>query len=52
MTLDGLKKFFVCEIEANKLQEDFMFEWLSKLGFDEQLYPVRSRCFMLSVHSY
>jgi len=29
-----------------------MFEWLLKLGYDAQLYPIRNRCFMMSVHSY
>ena len=50
--MDGLKKFFVMEIEGRKLKEDFMFQWLNKLGYDDQLYPIRSRCFMLSIHSY
>lgn len=28
-----------------------MFDWLWALGYDEALYSVRSRCFMLSVHA-
>lgn len=35
ITLDGLRKFFICEIEANNLNEDLMFVWLAKLGYDE-----------------
>ncbi len=40
------------EIEANELKEEFMFVWLNKLGYDEQLCPLKCRCFMLSIHSY
>lgn len=51
VTLNGLKRWLVAEIEANELREEFMFEWLNRLGYDEQLFPTKCRCFMLSVHS-
>ena len=28
-----------------------MFEWLSNLGYDQDLYSIRSRCFILTFHS-
>ena len=50
--MDGLKRFFVAEIEHSKLNEAPMFTWLEKLGYDDQLNSVRSRCFMLAIHSF
>ena len=51
MSLDGLKRFFVNEIEEHDFHEEFMFEWFENLGYDSDLYPIRSRCFVLSFHS-
>jgi hypothetical protein len=31
--------------------ETIMFQWLENLGYDRDLYSVRSRTFVLSVHS-
>lgn len=28
-----------------------MRSWLENLGYDQDLYPLRSRCFMLTFHS-
>jgi len=49
--LDGLKRFFVNEIEEHDFNEEFIFEWFENLGYDRDLYPIRSRCFVLSLHS-
>jgi len=51
LTLEGFKRFLVNEIENNMMKEDQMFEWLANLGYDEDLYSIRSRCFMLTFHS-
>ena len=51
LTLDGLKRIFIEEIEERDMNEDFMFDWLENLGYDQDLYPVRSRCFMLTMHT-
>lgn len=31
--------------------KDFIRQWLDNLGYDNELYPLRSRCFMLTIHS-
>ena len=51
LTLEGFKRFLVNEIENQKMKEDKMFEWLADLGYDQDLYSIRSRCFMLTFHS-
>ena len=51
LTLEGFKQFLVNEIEANEMDEGPMFEWLASLGYDEDLYSIKSRCFMLTFHS-
>ena len=51
LTLEGFKQFLVNEIEANEMNESRMFEWLACLGYDEDLYSIKSRCFMLTFHS-
>ena len=28
-----------------------MFKWLDALGYDQDLYSIKSRCFMLTFHS-
>ena len=28
-----------------------MFQWLDALGYDQDLYSIKSRCFMLTFHS-
>ena len=51
LTLEGFKAFFVSEIEADEMNEDRMFRWLALLGYDQDLYSIKSRCFMLTFHS-
>jgi hypothetical protein len=34
-----------------KGSEEQMWIWLENLGYDRDLYSVRSRCFMLTLHS-
>ncbi len=34
LTLDGLKRIFIEEIEERDMNEDFMFDWLENLGYD------------------
>jgi hypothetical protein len=51
LLMDGLKQFFVNEIDDKHGNEDFMFEWLENLGYDSNLHPVRSRNYVLSLHS-
>ena len=51
LTLEGFKAFFVSEIETDGMEEDRMFEWLASLGYDQDLYSIKSRCFMLTFHS-
>ena len=49
LTLEGFKRFL------SKMTEDVgeskMFELLENLGYDKELYPTRSRCFVLTFHS-
>jgi hypothetical protein len=33
------------------MSENFILQWLENLGYDKFLYPVRSRCFVMSFHS-
>jgi len=51
LTLEGFKRFLVGEIEDRNMNEEFMFTWLQNLGYDADLFSVRSRCFMLTLHS-
>lgn len=39
------------EIEADEMNEEKMFKWLAALGYDQDLYSIKSRCFMLTFHS-
>lgn len=51
LTIDGLKMFFLGQIEEAHGLEDKMYEWLENLGYDSELNSVRSRLFVLSLHS-
>ena len=58
LTLNGFKEMFLYEFEQNRKQyashkkaTDKMYDWLYNLGFDNQLFPVRSRLFTLTIHS-
>ena len=33
------------------MDEEPMFQWLEALGYDQDLYSIKSRCFMLTFHS-
>ena len=33
------------------MDEELMFKWLAALGYDQDLYSIKSRCFMLTFHS-
>jgi len=51
LTLEGFKQFLVAEIEACHMDEERMLSWLQALGYDQDLYSIKSRCFMLTFHS-
>jgi hypothetical protein len=38
-------------MKNSKAGEDPMWQWLENLGYDRDLYSVRSRSFMLTFHS-
>ena len=39
------------EISGRHNHLDFMYIWLQNLGYDTELYQMRSRAFNMSVHS-
>lgn len=49
VTLRGFKDFWRESIKT--YSEDVIFSWLENLGYDQDLYSVRSRCFVLTLHS-
>ncbi|OMJ87011.1 hypothetical protein SteCoe_11338 [Stentor coeruleus] len=49
LSLKGFKDFFVDNIKS--LGEEAIWGWLDSLGYDRELYSVRSRCFILTFHS-
>jgi hypothetical protein len=49
LTLEGFKRWLVKLTE--KYGEEKMFGMLENLGYDADLYPIRSRCFMMTFHS-
>lgn len=51
LSLDGLRKFLMMELEAESFREEKMMAWMLNLGYDSDLNPVRCRCFTLSLHS-
>lgn len=55
VTLQGFKDYFkhlVNETRASYGSSDEqVWQWLENLGYDRDLYSVRSRCFMLTCHS-
>lgn len=50
LTVEGLISYFK-EIMQKK-GDDKVWEWLSALGYDRDFYSVKSRVFILTVHSY
>ena len=55
LTSQGFKEFFKQQIQEVKAQysgsEDQIWQWLENLGYDRDLYSIRSRCFILTLHS-
>ncbi|OMJ86345.1 hypothetical protein SteCoe_12132 [Stentor coeruleus] len=49
LSLKGFKDFFIDNIKS--LGEEAIWGWLDSLGYDRELYSVRSRCFILTFHS-
>ena len=49
LSLKGFKDFFIDNIKS--LGEEAIWSWLENLGYDRDLYSVRSRCFILTFHS-
>ena len=49
ITLQGFRDFFRDQIRTNGYET--ICGWLELLGYDEELYSVRSRCFVLTFHS-
>ncbi|CAG9329557.1 unnamed protein product [Blepharisma stoltei] len=49
LSLKGFKDFFIENIKAQG--EEVIWGWLESLGYDRELYSVRSRCFILTFHS-
>ena len=49
LSLKGFKDFFVDNIKS--LGEEAIWGWLDSLGYDRELYSIRSRCFILTFHS-
>lgn len=55
MTLQGFKDYFKHLINETRASygnsDEQVWQWLENLGYDRDLYSVRSRCFMLTCHS-
>lgn len=49
LTLQGFREWFVDQTKQEG--EAKIFEWLNKLGYDKDLYSVRSRLFTITFHS-
>ena len=49
MTLKGFTEWFLSQ--ARNMGDDVIFSWLDKLGYDHDLYSVRSRLFTITFHS-
>jgi len=49
ITLRGFKNWF--RDQVGKIGQDAAYEWLAKLGYDKQLYSLKSRCFTVTFHS-
>lgn len=49
LSLRGFKDFFRDMIKT--LDEEVVWSWLDALGYDRELYSVRSRCFIMTLHS-
>lgn len=49
LTLKGFKEYFKDQVRAQG--EDKIWDWMSKLGYDRELYSSFSRSFILTMHS-
>lgn len=49
LSIKGFKDFFIDNIRS--LGEEAIWGWLDSLGYDRELYSIRSRCFILTFHS-
>ncbi|CAI2386182.1 unnamed protein product [Moneuplotes crassus] len=49
ITLRGFKEFWRDSIKTYGTQT--IFGWLENLGYDQDLYSIRSRCFVMTMHS-
>ena len=49
LTEKGFKQWFVDQVKTEG--EDVVFGWLNKLGYDQDLYSIRSRLFTATFHS-
>lgn len=49
LTMKGFRDWFIDQIKNEG--EGKIFEWLAKLGYDGDLYSIRSRLFTITFHS-
>jgi len=49
LTLQGFKDFWLDSL--SRLNEHVIYQWLENLGYDQDLYSCRSRCFIFTLHS-
>lgn len=50
----GLSQFGFLQFWHDKVKnlgEETIYGWLENLGYDRSLYSIRSRCFLLNIHS-
>ena len=50
ITEKGFIEFFQ-DVYSSRNGKDEIFKWFNKLGYDKDLYPLKSRCFMITFHS-
>jgi calpain-15 len=55
LTLQGFKEYFKQLIVETKAlyngNDEQVWQWLENLGYDRDIYSIRSRCFILTLHS-
>ena len=50
ITEKGFIDFFK-DVYLSKNGKEEIYKWLNKLGYDKDLYPLKSRCFMIAFHT-
>ena len=50
ITEKGFIQFFQ-DVYSSRNGKDEILKWFNKLGYDKDLYPLKSRCFMITFHS-